>query len=63
METINRIWAISLFVMGISAILLTGIKIIGIEQQDVAVRILGVVDLIALPVFAFATVRRMKSKR
>lgn len=49
--------------MGISAILLTGIKIIGIEQQDVAVRILGVVDLIALPVFAFATVRRMKSKR
>lgn len=63
METINRIWAISLFVMGISAILLTGIKIIGFEQQDVAVRIFGIVDLIAFPVFAFAAVRRMMKSR
>lgn len=49
--------------MGISAILLTGIKIIGFEQQDVAVRIFGIVDLIVLPVFAFATVRRMMKSR
>lgn len=48
--------------MGISTILLTGIKFIGLEQQEAAVRIFGIVDLIALPVFAFATVKRMKSK-
>lgn len=64
METINRrILAISLFVIGILTILLAGIKITGFEQQYVAVRFLGIVDLIALSLFAFTTARRMKSKR
>ncbi len=62
MEFINKIWAISLFVIGVSTIFLIGIKLIGSGQQNVAVRFLGVIDLVALPIFTFATIRKMETK-
>ena len=37
-----------------------GANVVGIELPDVAVRILGIVDLIALPFLAYSTVKKIK---
>lgn len=60
MKSNNSIWAISLLVIGIATIILAGSGLVGAELPDTATRILGVIDLIALPVLAFTTVRRIK---
>jgi len=52
-KRIHRLWAISLLVIGIVTIIGAGCNVMGIQLPDIAVRILGVIDLIALPVLAF----------
>ena len=63
MKKWTRLWAVSLIVMGGAAVLLAGSRIAGAGLPDAAVRTLGVIDLIALPVFAFASVRVWSEKR
>lgn len=53
-------WSISLMVIGIATFILAGSNVIGINLPDVAVRILGIVDLIALPFLAYSTVKKLK---
>ena len=61
MKTKNDyIWSISLIVIGIATFILAGSNIIGLELPDVAVRILGILDLIALPFLAYTTIRKIK---
>lgn len=60
MKSNNSIWAISLLVIGVATIILAGARLSGVELSAAATRILGVIDLIALPVLAFTTVRRIK---
>lgn len=55
---IDRIWALTLFVIGICTIILAGTNIIGIELSDVIVRIIGVIDLIAIPVLVYTTINK-----
>lgn len=59
-NTNDLIWGISLFVIGIATLILTGSNIIGIALPDAAVRIIGIIDLIALPFLVFATVKKQK---
>ena len=56
----DLIWGLSLMIIGIAAIILAGSNIIRIELPDIAVRIIGILDLIALPVLAYTTVRKIK---
>ena len=58
----SNLWAISLLVIGIVTIILAGSGLVGVKLPDTATRILGVIDLIAIPVLAFTTVRRIKSR-
>lgn len=60
---IDLIWIISLIVIGISAILLTGSNIIGLTLPDIAIRMIGVLDIIALPVLIVATVKKLNINR
>ena len=60
MKTKDLVWGISLIVIGIATFILAGAKIVGIDLPDVAVRILGIVDLVALPVLAYSTIRKIK---
>lgn len=60
---IDLIWVISLIVIGISAILLAGSNIIGLELPDIAIRMIGVLDIIALPVLIVATVKKLNINR
>lgn len=47
-------------IIGIATVILAGSNIIGIELPDIAVRIIGIVDLISLPVLAYTTVKKIK---
>ena len=59
---IERIWIISLIVIGIgiATFILAGSSVIGIELPDIAVRIIGVIDLIALLVLIYTSVMKGK---
>ncbi|MBQ4042488.1 MAG: hypothetical protein IJD06_00710 [Clostridia bacterium] len=54
------LWSISLMSIGIVAFILAGANIVGIELPDIAVRILGIVDLISIPVLVYSTVKKAK---
>ena len=62
-KIINIMWSISLFLIGIATIILAGANIVSIELPDIIVRVLGVLDLVSLPVLAFSTVKKAKSKK
>ena len=58
----DLLWSISLLVIGLATIILTGLNIIGIDVPDIVVRIIGVIDLLALPVLAYTTVKKFKKE-
>lgn len=54
------LWAVSLIVLGISGAFFGVAGISGWVIPDVVIRIIGVVDILALPVLAFTTVKKLK---
>jgi len=60
-KRIDLIWSMSLLVIGIATIILAGSNIIGIALPDVVVRVIGMVDLIALPFLVYTTIKKGKS--
>lgn len=63
LKIINTMWSISLMVIGIATIILVGANAFAIELPDMIVRTLGIFDLVSLPVLAFSTVKKAKSKK
>lgn len=59
----DLLWSISLLVIGIATIILSGSNIIGIKLPDIIVRIIGVIDLLFLPVLAYTTVKKFKKDK
>ena len=47
-------------IIGIATFILAGSNIIGIELPDIVIRIIGTIDLIALPFLAYTTVKKIK---
>lgn len=58
----KRIWAVCLIVLGVAAVLLGLIRLLCAGVPDAVVRALGVAMLIALPVFAYTTVKLFKKQ-
>lgn len=56
----DLVWSISLLVISIVSIVLFGSGIIGIELSDTAKRMLGIVDLLALPVLSYTSIKKFK---
>lgn len=56
----DLMWCFSLLIISVATIILAGSNIIGIELPDIVVRIIGIVDLITLPVLAYTTVKKVK---
>lgn len=56
----DLIWSISLIVIGIATFIMAGSNVIGFKLPDILVRVLGIVDLIALPFLAYSTVKKVK---
>lgn len=61
-KSVDRIWVISLLLIGMSTVVLAGANVVGIVLGDVVTRILGIIDLVALPVLLFTTVRKLKAQ-
>lgn len=59
----KRIWAACLTVLGAAAVLLVLTRLLWVGAPDAVVRTLGVVLLIALPVFAYTTVKLYKKQK
>ena len=56
----DLVWIISLMLIGIATFILAGANSVGLELPDVAVRIVGIVDLIALPFLVYSSVKKLK---
>ena len=53
-------WSISLITIGIATIILAGTNIVGIDLPDMLVRLFGIVDLVALPILVYSTIKKVK---
>lgn len=62
-KKINMMWGISLLVIGVATMILMGARIAGIELPDIVVVMMGIVELTALPVLAFSTVKKMVNRK
>lgn len=58
----NALWAASLMVIGVATLLLFGFRLAGITLPDPVVRVVGAAELVALPVLAFTTVRKLRKR-
>lgn len=59
-DRINRIWGVSLMVIGLAALVLVGSGILGIGLPDWLARVLGAAELLALPVLVYSTVKMLR---
>ena len=55
-------WTVSLLAISVVTLVLAFSSIVGAELPDVWKRLLGVIDLIALPVLAYTSVKFFKKK-
>ena len=62
MKSINIVWCISLFVVGIATFILNGSNLVGIDLPDWLTRSLGIMDLVAVFVLIFTTIRKTIKK-
>lgn len=64
MKTKNDlIWSISLIAIAVATFILAGSNIIGLTLPDVVVRVIGIIDLIALPFLVYTTVKKVKNSK
>lgn len=62
-ETLNLTWIISLVVTAVASFLLAGSELFDLDLSDTLQRIIGVIDLIAIPVLAWATVQKTRADK
>lgn len=63
MKTKNFLWRICFIVIAMCSIILIGKHFLNIELPDFITRSIGLIDLAALLVFVYATVRGLKDKK
>ena len=59
-KTIERLWAASLIVIGVIMLILFAASLLDLELPLLMVRILGAVDILAIPVLAWTTCRKFR---
>ena len=62
MKSIQTAWAVSLIVIGLGAVAIGVSRLLPGAVPDGAVRLAGVLDLAALPVLVYTTVRKIRAK-
>lgn len=56
----DLVWSISLILISIATIVLVGSNIVELKLPDVAVRIIGIIDIVALPFLVFSSIKKVK---
>ena len=54
----TRLWGLSLLTISAAAVILAVCNMAGIQLPDAVVRIMGVLDICAIPVFVYASIRK-----
>lgn len=54
----TMLWSLSLLIISIVTVIGAVCKIAGIELPDVAVRIMGVIDICAIPVLVYTSIKK-----
>ena len=60
-ENLHLTWIISLIVTAVATFLLAGSELFEFDLSDTFQRIVGVLDLIAVPVLAWSTVQKTRA--
>jgi len=63
MKAINCLWSFSLISIGICTIILAGANLLTVDLPDFMIRIAGLIELAALPVLGYTTVKKWKEGR
>lgn len=60
----NRtMWGISLLIIGIATIINAFSLLLGFELEEISVRVLGVITIVALPVLVYSSVKILKNSK
>ena len=59
-KTLTRLWGISLIVIGVGSLVILVPGLFGVTVPDSVIGALGILELIALPVLSFTTVKKLK---
>lgn len=54
----TRLWCLSLIVISVITIIWTACKIMGVELSDIAIRIMGVLDICAIPILIYTSIKK-----
>ena len=54
----SRLWSLSLLIISIVTVIWAVCNIAGIELPDAAVRIMGVIDICAIPVLVYTSIKK-----
>ena len=57
------VWSITLLILCVSTLVIAVTRIVGIDLPDIMIRVLGIVELISLPIFAFTSVKKVSEKK
>lgn len=57
------IWSAALLILSVATLIIVCANIVGIELSDTVIRVLGIVELIALPIFVFVSVKKFFKKQ
>lgn len=55
------LWSFSLLTIAVASVILAGSRIIGADLPDLVVRLLGIIDLIALPVLIYSSIQKKRN--
>lgn len=61
-KKLTSLWGLSLTIISASSLVLSVCNIIGIDLPDIAVIIMGILDICALPVLVYTSVKIIKKK-
>lgn len=54
----TRLWCLSLIVISVITVIWAVCNMVGIELSDMAVRIMGVLDICAIPVLIYTSIKK-----
>ena len=59
-KALHTLWSISLMVIGVATVLIVGSNLFQLQLPDSVTRLLGLLELVSLPILAFTTVKKIK---
>ena len=59
-KALHTLWSVSLMVIGVATVLIVGSNLFQLQLPDSVTGLLGILELVSLPILAFTTVKKLK---